>query len=91
MTSLQRTVKCSNCGSESSVSVNSDLDLKEFTFAGKCAKCGSTLQITYSIVSTNGGGTTSSSSSDSSSPFSLDEKMMSPEFPSDAIRDLIED
>lgn len=50
MTSLNKHVKCSNCSFEASLSVNSDMDLKELSFAGKCPKCSSTIQINFSIV-----------------------------------------
>ena len=69
MTSVKRSVRCSNCSTDASLSLNSDLDLKELTFAGKCQRCGATLQINFNIVHVNSGGnsTSSSSSSDTSS------------------------
>jgi hypothetical protein len=50
MTSLNKHVKCSNCSFEANLSVNSDMDLKELSFAGKCPKCSATIQINFSIV-----------------------------------------
>ncbi len=50
MTSLNKHVKCSNCSFEANLAVNSDMDLKELSFAGKCPKCSSTIQINFSIV-----------------------------------------
>lgn len=47
---LKRTIKCSNCGNESNVQITSDLDMKELLLAGKCTKCGSAMQINYTLV-----------------------------------------
>ncbi|MFH1784931.1 MAG: hypothetical protein ABH842_00735 [Candidatus Micrarchaeota archaeon] len=47
---LKRTIRCSNCGNESSVQISSDLEMKELLIAGKCVKCGSAMQLNYTLV-----------------------------------------
>jgi CRISPR/Cas system-associated protein Cas10 (large subunit of type III CRISPR-Cas system) len=95
MTDLRRTIKCSSCGFEASVTISSELDMKELILSGKCSRCGSAMQINYSIVDANASPQSSSSSSSSSSEqaplINIDESLFTPEIPSDAIRDLMED
>jgi hypothetical protein len=88
MTDLKRTIKCANCGSESSVYLNSDIEVRELLFAGKC-RCGSSLQVSFSVV---GEGTQGEQKSESSEPVvNIDESLFPPEIPSDTLRDLMED
>jgi hypothetical protein len=95
MTDLRRTIKCSSCGFEASVNINSELEMKELVLSGKCSRCGSAMQINYSIVDPNAASASQSSSSSSSSGdaplVNIDESLFTPEIPSDAIRDLMED
>ncbi|MDD5340063.1 MAG: hypothetical protein PHV13_02330 [Candidatus ainarchaeum sp.] len=95
MTDLRRTIKCSSCGFEANVNINSELDMKELILSGKCSRCGSAMQINYSIVDPNAASSQPSSSSSSSSDqaplVNIDESLFTPEIPSDAIRDLMED
>lgn len=96
MTDLRRTVKCSSCGYEANVNITSELDMKELILSGKCSRCGSAMQINYSIVDASASSSQSSQSSSSSSSseaplVNIDESLFTPEIPSDAIRDLMED
>jgi len=90
MTDLRRTVRCSNCNAESMVTFNSDLEVKELLFAGKC-RCGNSVQISYSIV----GDTavpTAPKPTDASPPLvNIDESLFTPDIPSDTLKDLMED
>jgi hypothetical protein len=97
MTDLRRTIKCSSCGFEANVSITSELEMKELTLSGKCSRCGSAMQINYSIVEANApsqspqASSSSASSSDQAPLVNIDESLFTPEIPSDAIRDLMED
>ena len=98
MTDLKRTIKCSSCGNESSISLSSELEMKELLIAGKCTRCGSSLQISYSLVadgSVSTGTSLSSTSSSSASPsdgmVNLDDTIFSPDIPSDTLKDLMEE
>lgn len=90
MTDLKRTVRCSSCNAESTVTFNSELEVKELLFAGRC-RCGNSVQISYSIV-----GDTAVQApqkpADSSSPLvNIDESLFTPDIPSDTLKDLMED
>lgn len=91
MTDLRRTIKCSNCGNEAGIYLNSELDISELQFSGKC-RCGSSLQISYSIV---GSAPAPQQPSGEASPtetlVNIDESLFAPEIPSDTLRDLMED
>lgn len=50
MTELRRSIKCSNCGVESTFSLGSDFVLNELVIHAKCSNCGSSLQINFNIV-----------------------------------------
>jgi hypothetical protein len=89
MTDLKRTVKCSNCGAESAVYVNSELDVREVMFSGRC-RCGSTLQVSYSIVGVQAESQQKREES-TSGLVNIDESLFPPEIPSDALRDIMED
>ncbi|MCI0503611.1 hypothetical protein L0Y65_02760 [Candidatus Micrarchaeota archaeon] len=90
MTDLRRTVKCSNCGSESSVSFNSELEVRELLFAGKC-RCGNSVQISYSIVGDSAMPSAPKPSGTEPPLVNIDESLFTPEIPSDTLRDLMED
>jgi hypothetical protein len=90
MTDLKRTIRCANCGNESSIMLSSELDLRELLVAGKCGRCGAAMQVSYGIVGESG--SSQSSSSSSSDPVvNIDESLFTPEIPSDTLRDLMED
>ncbi|MFH0738021.1 MAG: hypothetical protein V1827_05875 [Candidatus Micrarchaeota archaeon] len=92
MTDLRRTIKCSNCGSESGISLSSEVDIRELHFTGRC-RCGSSLQISYSIV---GEGLSQPSIPKSDAPsespiVNIDESLFTPDIPSDTLKDLMDD
>lgn len=92
MTDIRRSIKCSNCGTEAIVTINSELDMNELTLAGRCNRCGNSMQITYSVVEK---GTSTAapaqSTNQSSDVVNIDESLFAPELPSDTIRDLMEE
>ena len=69
--------------------MSSDLEVREVMFAGKC-RCGSTLQVSYSLV---GGAHAAESQKTESSEgmINLDDTLFAPEMPSDTLRDIMED
>jgi hypothetical protein len=90
MTDLKRSVKCANCGNEASLYLNSDLDIKELLFAGKC-RCGSLMQVSYSIVGEQPAQSQEKSETDSSHLVNIDDSLFTPDIPSDTLKDLMED
>lgn len=96
MADFKRTIKCSNCGSESSIHINSELDMSELIVAGRC-RCGNTLQVSYSIVTSASAAsiasTTSTGSSPSDSMVNLDDTIFGApaEIPSDTLRSIMDD
>lgn len=87
MTDLRKSIKCNNCGNESTLAVSSEMDIKEVNFSGRC-RCGSSLQITYGIV---GEPSTPVQDSSSADVVNIDESLFSPEIPSDALRDIMDE
>ncbi|MBN1170368.1 hypothetical protein JXA56_05055 [Candidatus Micrarchaeota archaeon] len=49
MTDLRRSIKCSGCGNESTVYIQSQFDLRDFLLSGKCS-CGNSLQINFNVI-----------------------------------------
>jgi hypothetical protein len=92
MTDLRRTIKCSNCGSESGISLSSEVDIRELHFTGRC-RCGSSLQISYSIIGESASQTSlpKSEMSAETPMVNIDESLFTPEIPSDTLRDLMDD
>lgn len=94
MADLKRTIKCSNCGAESTVYVNCELEMSELIVAGKC-RCGNTMQVSYNIVASGTAAPSpSSSASTPASPDSmvnLDDALFGGETPSDTLRSIMED
>lgn len=91
MTDLRRTIKCSNCGNESSITVSSDMEVKELLFSGKC-RCGSSMQVTYNVVGQDSPAASAPSiESSADTVVNLDETLFAPEVPSDTLKDLMED
>jgi len=91
MTDVRRTVKCSNCGAESTVNINSELEMKELLLAGTCSRCGNSMQITYNIVEKEASTSSTESRSSSEGMVNLDESLFSTETPSDNLKDLMEE
>ncbi len=92
MTDLKRTVRCANCGNESSITLSSELDLRELLVAGKCSRCGASMQISYGIVGSSQSSQSGMQASSSSDQMvNIDESLFTPEIPSDTLRDLMED
>ncbi|MBU0591709.1 hypothetical protein KKF81_05280 [Candidatus Micrarchaeota archaeon] len=97
MTEIKRTLRCSNCGVESSIHIASDLEMNELVLAGKCNSCGSSIQINYNLVhklssaSSSSVDSSSQSSSSSDSLVNLDESIFGQEMPSDTLKDIMED
>ena len=95
MTNLSRSIKCSNCGSESSVQISSELEMKELIIAGRC-RCGNSLQITYNIVGDSSLAAPAKPASPSPMPqdntINLEETLFSGgDIPSDTLRNLMEE
>ena len=93
MAEMRKNVKCSNCGSEASVYISSELEMKELLLAGTCGKCGNSMQITYNIVEKEAqtSETPSESSESSENTVNLDDTLFKPETPSDTLKDLMEE
>lgn len=90
---FRRSIKCSNCGGEASVSIASDLELKEAVIAGKC-RCGATLQMTYNIIGPPGTPVQPPLPAQSQAPelINIDESLFGGgDIPSDTLRDLMEE
>ncbi len=93
MTDLKRTIRCSNCGNEASITLNSELEIKELQFSGKC-RCGSSLQISYSIVGDSASAVPGQPKSEAGSTeglVNIEESLFTPEIPSDTLRDIMDD
>lgn len=88
---FKRTIKCSNCGHETNIYLNSELDLNELLLSGKCTRCGNNLQLTYNIVEKAEVGNSSEQQEESEPTVNLDESLFTPEIPSDTIKDLMEE
>ncbi len=89
MTDLRRTIKCSNCGNEASITLSSELDLRELLVAGKCSRCGATMQVSYGIIGESKPSQPGTSTSDNM--VNIDESLFTPEIPSDTLRDLMDE
>jgi len=98
MVELRRSIKCSNCGTETTFYLSSEMVLSELLVHGKCQRCGNSLQLNFNIIDSSGQ-PVKSDSAESSSPQSadtptvnLDETLFNEpaDLPSDTIRDLIE-
>ena len=92
MTEVRRTIKCSNCTTETNFYVSTDMGVTELLIHGKCSRCGNSLQINYSVIEPQSGTapTSQTQSSESSLP-NLDQALFEPEMPSESIKELIED
>ncbi|MFH2106737.1 MAG: hypothetical protein ABII22_05750 [Candidatus Micrarchaeota archaeon] len=91
MVEIHRTIKCSNCSKDLNLSINTEVGVTELVFHGKCSYCGNSLQLNFSVIGSDDKNSSSSSSStDDIAPVSIDDHLFEPEFPSDAIKDLID-
>lgn len=89
MTDLRRTIRCSNCGNEASIHLDSELELRELLVAGKCNRCGAAMQVSYGVIGESRQSQSQEQSSDQM--VNIDESLFTPEIPSDTLRDLMED
>ncbi len=98
MVELRRSIKCSNCGTETTLYLASEMVLSELLVHGKCQRCGNSLQLNFNIIDSSGQSVKSDSaqspaSQGAESPaVNLDETLFNEpaDIPSDTIRDLIE-
>ncbi len=90
MTDLRRTIKCSNCGNEASIHLDSELDLRELLVAGRCARCGATMQVSYGIIGESKSSQAGASAS-TEGVVNIDESLFTPDIPSDTLRDLMDE
>jgi len=91
---FKRTIKCSNCSNETTIYLNSELEMSELLLAGKCTRCGNSLQLSFNIVNKSEGESQApqTQSAESSSPtVSIDDALFTPDIPSDTIKDLMEE
>lgn len=90
MTIFKRTLRCTNCNSESAFSVDSELEIAEVSLSGKC-KCGSTMQITYGIIDKMTATSAPVSTKDQETAFIADNIFDQMLPTNNALKDLIED
>jgi phage FluMu protein Com len=95
MTSLKRTIRCTGCGNDMNFDINADMTMSELMISGKCPRCNTTIQVNYNMVSgsapTPSQGVLGQSSESPSQMVNLDESLFTPEVPSDALKDIMED
>lgn len=93
MTEIRRSIKCSNCGRESSIYLSADLTLNELLVQGKCTSCGGSLQLNFSLVENAPSQNYASSSQEVQEALPtvpIEDNMVEEEFPSDSIKDLMD-
>lgn len=93
MPELKRSIKCSNCSSETNFYLNTDAAISELLLHGRCPRCGNSMQINYTLVDqTTNQQSTQSTSNSSEQVVNLDETLFGTEdMSSDALRDIIEE
>jgi len=93
MTSLKRSIRCSGCGNDMSFDINADLTVSDLMISGKCPRCNSTIQVNYSMVpgSVPSAPAPAQSIESPTQMVNLDESIFTPEMPSDALRDIMDD
>lgn len=93
MTDMRKTIRCSNCGNEASIYINSELEMSELLLAGRCARCGNSMQVTYSIVEKTMEAPRQESREmpESSDTVNLDESLFGADPPSDTLKDIMEE
>ena len=91
MTDLKRNIRCANCGFDAIVTISSDLTLSELVLSGKCSRCSSAMQLNYSVIGQGPSAPVPPTQSAQPEMINLDESLFTPEIPSNAIRDLMED
>ena len=97
MVELRRSIKCSNCGTETTFYLSSEMALSELLVHGRCQRCGNSLQLNFNIIDSSGQSAKSDSAQSSSQSadlptVNLEETLFNEpaDIPSDTIRDLIE-
>ena len=97
MVELRRTIKCSNCGTDTNFYLSSELAITELLVHGRCQRCGNSLQLNFNVIDQSGqkseqGQQAASGASSEQSAVNLDETLFNEpaDIPSDTIRDLIE-
>jgi ribosomal protein S27E len=97
MVELRRSIKCSNCGTETTLYLSSEMALSELLVHGRCQKCGNSLQLNFNIVDSSGQSAKTDSAQSQSQgaeapAVNLDETLFNEpaDIPSETIRDLIE-
>lgn len=92
MSDLKRSLKCSSCGSESSVFVSGGLELREVLIAGKCPSCGTAMQVNYSVIEKEVRPEQAATyESQGASTPNLDDSIFGSDVPSDTLKDIMED
>lgn len=92
MVELKRNIKCSNCGTEVSFYLSTDMSISELVLQGRCHRCGNSLQINFSIIdSTSSSQPVQSSQATETGMVNVDESLFQEEIPSNIIRDLMEE
>ena len=96
MTSLVRSLRCTSCATEASISFSSDLEINELVISAECPKCGNSMQFNYQLVSSKSDQPQTALSGSQTSLFtptsSIEEVFgTSEEIPSDTLKDLMED
>lgn len=93
MVEIKRTIRCSNCQTDSNFYLSSEMELNELLIHGNCSRCGNSLQLNFNIVEKGGEDKESSSESDSTEAtnVNLDETLFNEpaDLPSEAIKDLM--
>lgn len=50
MTNLSKSFRCNSCGTDFPLSLNTDLELNDFTMLSKCPKCNNSMQIHFGVI-----------------------------------------
>lgn len=94
MVELKRNIRCSNCGTDVSFYLSTDMSVTELVLHGRCQQCGNSLQINFNVIdptSQSHPTTPTAKSPSDSGMVNVDESLFEQEIPSDIIRDLMEE
>lgn len=97
MGEFKKSIKCSNCGVDSSFSLGSDFELNEVMIHARCSSCGNSLQINFNIIGSEEDSTEESEEQTEEKTVNLEEELFSGatdmfgEKSSDDIKDLIDE
>ena len=89
MVQINKSVRCTNCNKELNLTLTTEIGMNDLTLNGKCNYCGNSLQVNFSVVGSEGSATVSANQNDLPS-VSIDENLLEPELPSEAIKDLMD-